>query len=81
MAYCPEDGVELQPVCVHFCACYDCPECGLHWAYDGFGGYIAVSRSACPVHLRCDRCWEDSGREFIDLHALDEIEDTPLRES
>jgi hypothetical protein len=57
MAYCPEDGVEMTPRCLHFFACYDCPVCGLHWYYDGRGGYFVVDRDACPAHLRCDQCW------------------------
>ena len=33
MAYCPEDGVWMNTVCLHYNACYDCPNCGLHWNY------------------------------------------------
>lgn len=68
MAFCPEDGSRLIPVCLHFCACYDCAECGTHWAYDGLGGYIALPRSCCPVHLRCERCWEELARVITELH-------------
>ena len=55
MAYCPEDGTLMKTVCLHYNACYDCPECGTHWNY--VDGSYEVSRSdSCTMHSYCEKC-------------------------
>jgi hypothetical protein len=60
MAYCPEDGTLMKTLCLHYNACYDCPECGMHWNYVD-GSYQAGDATDCPVHNYCERCREESG--------------------
>ena len=55
MAYCPEDGALMKTVCLHYNACYDCPQCDTHWSYVD-GTYETETSSNCPVHNQCDSC-------------------------
>ncbi len=55
MAYCPEDGVWMNAVCLHYNACYDCPSCRLHWNYVD-GTYEMGNTQNCPVHNVCTSC-------------------------
>ena len=55
MAYCPEDGALMDTVCLHFNACYDCLDCGLHWNYVD-GSYKVGNTENCPVHNHCTTC-------------------------
>ena len=55
MAYCPEDGTLMTTVCLHYNACYDCPECETHWNYVDVS-YEPGRSPDCPVHNQCERC-------------------------
>ena len=55
MAYCPEDGTEMNTICLHFYACYHCPECDTHWNYVD-GTYEMGTTEKCPVHNFCTTC-------------------------
>lgn len=48
MAYCPDDGTEMEAVLIAYHACYQCPYCGVHWFYSGDEGtYVSVAET-CP---------------------------------
>ena len=65
MAYCPDDGKEMQATCLHYNACYDCPDCLQHWVYiDGLYTLAEIWQSGgqdCPVHEQCPHCLTDKG--------------------
>ena len=48
MAYCPEDGTEMEGVRIAIHACYQCPHCGTHWLYNGEEGAYLVITHVCP---------------------------------
>ena len=55
MAYCPDDGVLMTPICLDYHACYDCSECGTHWGYVD-GTWAPESAENCPIHTECEVC-------------------------
>ncbi|GEM_PF-2265225 len=61
MSYCPEDGTFMEAICLHYNACYDCPECETHWNY--VNGSYQVSTTDCPVHNYCEKCRMDARQE------------------
>ena len=48
MAYCPEDGAKMETNVDRYRACYSCPTCGTHWAYDG------DNPAYCPIPIGDD---------------------------
>ena len=44
----------MEAICLHYNACYDCPECGTHWNY--VDGSYQVTTIDCPVHDYCEKC-------------------------
>ena len=61
MAYCPEDGIRMNAVCLDYHACYDCSECGAHWSYVD-GSWEMGTTENCPVHNECATCQDSSGQ-------------------
>ena len=55
MAHCPEDGALMKAVCLHYHACYDCLDCGIHWQYVE-GNYDVGEAEKCLVHKGCPIC-------------------------
>ena len=55
MAHCPDDGAEMNAVCLDYNACYDCAECGVHWSYAD-GAWETEIAENCPVHTHCTTC-------------------------
>ena len=55
MAYCPDDGVEMNTICLDYHACYDCSECGTHWSYVD-GAWASETTENCLVHKECTSC-------------------------
>lgn len=56
MAYCPEDGTQLE--CVNPGAgfnCYDCPSCQTHWVYNADDG----TYTAYMPGQTCSNCQDD----------------------
>ena len=58
MAYCPEDGIRMNAVCLDYHACYDCSECGAHWSYVDGSREMGTTEN-CPVHNECTTCQEE----------------------
>ena len=50
MAYCPDDGIQMNAICLDYHACYDCSECGTHWSYVD-GVWASECAENCPIHI------------------------------
>ena len=55
MAYCPDDGIRMNAVCLDYHACYHCSECGAHWSYVD-GSWEMGTTENCLVHNECATC-------------------------